>query len=449
MNSQYDLVVIGSGPAGKQASIHAAKLGKKVLIIERDRLGGSCLHTATIPSKTLREMAIEMYGRDLSVLSTVMARKNKVISAEEMVFREQLTRNQVRFIQGTAAFVSPHEVVIQKRDGNERASGKHIIIATGARPLRPSDVPFNTTSVFDSGSLLDIETLPKQMLVLGAGVIGCEYASIFAALGARVVLADGRDSLLRSVDPEILEHLQTRFKNNNIEVRLRTQIGALKVVQENGQERVQATLDGKQQMFDAVLYAMGREGNVDHLNLEAAGLKANDKHLLDVNAVFQTSVPHIYAVGDVIGSPALAAASAEQGRIASSHIYKSGPTEFPQTFPFGIYTIPEISWIGAREVDLFESGVEFVVGRAHYKEIARGRILDDEAGMLKMVIDKKTRQLLGVHVVGTGATEIIHIGQVAMGLGAKVDYFITNVFNYPTLAEAYKVAAYNAYNQLR
>ncbi|MBY0369248.1 Si-specific NAD(P)(+) transhydrogenase [bacterium] len=442
---QYDMVVIGSGPSGQRAAVQAAKLKKKVLVVERDWIGGSCLHTGTIPSKTLREAALEFSAEHPSVFDQVMTRKQAVIDAEAAVIQKQLQRNGVEFVQGRASFKSASSVWVETPTARVEVSAQFIVIATGTRPARAADIPFDDIAIFDSDTILHLRRKPHTMAVLGAGVIGCEYASIFARMGIRVTLVDQRDRLLSWMDSEITAALQKQFSECGIELCL-----AAKTT------NIHRTADGKARLhigenertFDALLICMGRLGNTDSLHLTAAGLVANERGLLNVNEHYQTAVPHIYAVGDVIGSPGLASASSEQGRLAAAHAFAVRGGSFPDAFPYGIYTIPEISSVGAQESDLQKRGIAYVVGRAQYKELARGKILGDEHGFLKLLFDSKTRRVLGVQVIGSGATELVHIGQAAFILGAGIDFFINNVFNYPTLAEAYKVAAYNAYNQL-
>ncbi len=443
--SQYDLVVIGSGPSGQRAAIQAAKLKKKVLVIERDWMGGSCLNTGTIPSKTLREAALACRPEDPSRFDEVMRRKQRVIEGETAVIAEQLRRNGVEYVQGRASFVSPHKVRVEGTQGANEVEGQFIVIATGTRPSRPKDIPFNQECIFDSDTVLELRDQPKTMAVLGAGVIGCEYASIFSRLGVKVTLVDQRDRLLSWMDSEITDELQAQYARSGIQLMFNSRTSDISSLK--GKRGAQVSINGKGQTFDVLLICMGRNGNTERLNLPAAGLAASDRSLIAVNEWYQTQVPHIYAVGDVIGSPGLASASSEQGRLAAAHAFNIRNGSFPDSFPYGIYTIPEISSVGAQETDLKARGVEYVVGRARYKELARGKILGDDHGFLKLLFDAKTRRLLGCQVIGTQATELVHIGQAAFILGAGIDFFVNNVFNYPTLAEAYKVAAYNAYNQ--
>ncbi len=445
LKKKYDLIVIGSGPGGQRAAIQAAKLKKSVLVVEKDHMGGSCLHTGTIPSKTLREAASIYQDSGPNTLTRVMAQKNLIIEQEQEVIGMQMERNSVQFIQGTASFLSSKKIAIKTTSKVEDTEADFIILATGSRPVCPPHIPFNDKNVFNSDSVLSMNKLPDTMAVLGAGVIGCEYASIFAKLGVKVTLLDRRNCLLRSVDQEIVGLLAKHFDENNISVRLGITLG--KVSLEG--DKVAIELGDKTERFSSVLYCMGRDGNIEDLNLPKVGISPEKGNTLKVNAHYQTNIPHIYAVGDLIGFPALAASSSEQGRLASAHAFGLETTTFPETFPYGIYTIPEISSVGLHEEELNTKQIKFVSGKARYKELARGKILEDESGFLKLLVDCTTRKILGVHIIGTHATELVHIGQVAMSLGATIDFFVANVFNYPTLAEAYKVAAYHAHNQLR
>lgn len=445
LKKKYDLIVIGSGPGGQRAAIQAAKLKKSVLVVEKDHMGGSCLHTGTIPSKTLREAASIYQGSGPNTLTRVMAQKNLIIEQEQDVIRAQMQRNAVHFVHGTASFESTHKISVKQEKKSFDVEGDFIILATGSRPVCPPPIPFNDKTVFNSDSILTLANLPDTMAVLGAGVIGCEYASIFAKLGVKVTLIDRRNCLLRSVDQEIVGLLATHFKENNISVLLGCTLG--KVSLEGN--KVAVELNEKKETFSSLLYCMGRDGNIEDLNLSKVGIAPEKGSTLKVNAFYQTAVSHIYAVGDLIGFPALAASSSEQGRLAAAHAFGIQAGTFPDTFPYGIYTIPEISSVGLHEEELNTKQIKYVAGKARYKELARGKILADENGFLKLLVDCKTKKILGVHIIGTHATELVHIGQVAMSLGATIDFFVSNVFNYPTLAEAYKVAAYHAYNQLR
>jgi NAD(P) transhydrogenase len=474
--SEYDLVVIGSGPGGQKAAISAAKLGKSVLVIEKDRLGGACLHSGTIPSKALREAALAVH--EASSLAAISRRTRNVISEETDVIQNQLERNGVESVFGTGKFIGPNEIEIQSAPGcapgsapgsatnpapsaTHRVRAQFIVIAVGTRPRHSDEFKFDGKVVFDSDSILGLESTPESMLVLGAGVIGCEYASIYSKMGIEVTLVDRRPELLRSIDQEVVGALVKHFKKYRIRLHLGWEYADIRMVESRARTKrpgVRVRLspvgaspddDGAVDIeFDAVLYCAGRVGNFETLNLSAAGLSADERGLIAVNSNYQSSVPHIYAVGDIIGAPALAASAAEQGRLATQHAFLRQEARFPITFPYGIYTIPEISSVGYQEEELKRRGISYVTGIGHYREVARGKIIDDEHGFLKLLVDAKTEKILGVHVIGTGATELVHIGQTAMAFGAKVGFFVENVFNYPTLAEAYKIAAYHAFNQL-
>lgn len=445
----YDLIVIGSGPGGHRAAVQASKLGKKVLIVEKDQMGGACLHLGTIPSKTLREAALSSKYTQ-GTIADIMYRTHSVIDDERGVAEEHFRRNRVEAVTGTASFIDKKTIQIQNGEGTQKIGGDTIVIATGTRPRRPTELNFDGVTLFDSDSILGLSHQLKTLLVLGAGVIGCEYSSIFARMGVQVTLVDARAELLSSIDKEIVEALTRQFEKSGVQLKLSTTFAHLTAVKKsNGQSvaSVDLTTEGSEaesRNFDAVLYCLGRTGNHEALNLAAIGLTADARGLIAVNSNYQTAVPNVYAVGDIIGAPALAASSAEQGRLAVLHAFEGEKAHFPDTFPYGIYTIPEISSVGVQEAQLQKKGVKYVVGKAPYPVLARGKMLDDEFGFLKLLVHQRTRQIMGVHVIGTSATELVHIGQVAMAFGAKVDFFIDNVFNYPTLAEAYKVAALNA-----
>ena len=452
LKDSYDLIVLGSGPGGQRAAVQAAKLGKKVLVIEKQRLGGSCLHLGTIPSKALREAALSQ-APGTNSLQVVMARTHRVIEEECKIIEEQLGRNAIEFISGTGSFIDDHHVLLKNPLGEFKVRGEIILIAVGTRPRRPAEIPFDGEVILDSDMLLAIERQPRSLLVLGAGVIGCEYASIFARTGVAVTLVESRPGILPSIDQEIVAALMKQFDQSGISVYTSTTFKDLKRVDFGGRPAASVTLVSgemsQERSFEAVLYCLGRSGNYEDLNLAAVGLKVDDRGSLAVNRNYQTPVPHIYAVGDIIGAPALAASSSEQGRLAALHAIQGTPAEFPDTFPYGIYTIPEISSVGFMESQLAKRKIKYVVGKAQYSEIARGKMIQDDYGFLKLIVHAKTRRIVGVHVIGTSATELVHIGQVAMSFGATVDFFVENVFNYPTLAEAYKVAAFNAINQLK
>jgi NAD(P) transhydrogenase len=456
----FDLVVIGSGPAGQKAALQAAKLGKRVAIIDRQTMvGGVCIHTGTIPSKAIREAVLhltainerQVYGAGYAVkhditMADLLGRANHVVACETDVIFHQMRRNGVRMLFGDASFTSPNDVRVTRGDEAIDLHGKHILIATGTEPARPASIPFTPERVIDSNDLLKLKTLPKSLIIVGGGVIGCEYASMLAAVGVKVTLVDGRSRLLEFVDDELVEHLQFRLRD--IGVRLKPNESLAHVTLQD--DCVEATLDsGKTIRAQTLMYCVGRQGATDKLNLAAAGLKADDRGRLKVNEQFQTEVPHIFAAGDLIGFPALAATSMEQGRLATLYMFKQLVTEdAPRIFPYGVYTIPEISMIGQTEAQLTKAKTPYEVGIARYREIARGQLISDTNGLLKLLFHPESRRLLGVHAIGTGATELIHIGQAVMSAGLPIDYFVETVFNYPTLAECYKVAALDGVNRV-
>jgi len=456
-----DMVVIGSGPAGQKAAIQAAKLGKSVALLERNNIiGGACIHTGTIPSKALRESVIHLTGlamrgyganaepqrRDITI-DELIYKCRQVIATEIEVIREHMSRNQVEMIWGAAHFEDPHTINVVRPHTTETLRAEHIVIATGTVPAKPSNVPFDDCKVLDSDSFLRVGALPKSIIIVGGGVIGTEYACMLAVLGVRVILTEARNMLLEFADSEIIEALQYRMRTMGVTLRLGERVDHIEITADG---LVQATLhSGKHLRAEALLYCIGRQGATSDLGLEKVGLQPDNRGRLKVNEHYQTDISHIYAVGDVIGFPALASTSMEQGRLASCHAYGEPTLSIPELFPVGIYAIPEISMCGKTEAALTEEGIPYEAGVAQYREIARGQLLGDEYGMLKLLIHEETRQILGVHAIGTGATELIHIGQAVMTFKGTVDYFINNVFNYPTLAECYKVAALNGSNKLR
>jgi NAD(P) transhydrogenase len=458
----YDLVVIGSGPGGQKAAIAAAKLGRKVAVVERKHMvGGVCINTGTIPSKTLREAVVyltgmsqrDMYGASYRVKSEItvedlFARTQHVIGRETEIIRAQLIRNHVDLLTGTARFADPHTLTVTGDPGHPSASvtADHVVVATGTAPARPATVQFDERRVVDSDGVLQLEDVPNSMVVVGAGVIGVEYASMFAALGTRVTIVDKRPRMLDICDPEIVESLKFHLRDLAVSFRLGEEVAA---VESADHGTVTTLASGKRIAADTVMYSAGRQGQTADLDLAAAGLEADQRGRIVVDEQYRTAVPHIYAVGDVIGFPALAATSMDQGRLAAYHAFGEPARDLMSLQPIGIYTIPEISYCGRTEEDLTGSAIPYEVGVARYRELARGQIVGDSYGMLKLLVHLETRELLGVHVFGTGATELVHIGQAVMGCGGTVDYLVDTVFNYPTLSEAYKVAALDATNKLR
>ncbi|MDT7724596.1 MAG: transhydrogenase [Actinomycetota bacterium] len=458
----YDLIVIGSGPGGQKAAIAAAKLGKRVAIIDKhDMVGGVCVNTGTIPSKTLREAVLyltgmnqrELYGASYRVkqditIADLMSRTQHVVGREVQVVRAQLMRNHVDLVVGVGSFVDPHTVAVEGRHRGDRTSmsAAFIVIATGTKPARPSQVDFDAERVLDSDEILQLESIPSSLVVVGAGVIGIEYASMFAALGARVTVVEQREKMLEFCDPEIVESLKFHLRDQAVTFRFGEKVAN---VVASEQATVTTLVSGKRIPAEMVMYSAGRQGLTEALNLELAGITADNRGRLKVDENYRTPVPHIYAVGDVIGFPALAATSMDQGRLAAYHAFDEPTNELASLQPIGIYSIPEISYCGATEAELTSSSVPYEVGIARYRELARGQITGDSYGMLKLLVSTTDRKLLGVHVFGTGATDLVHIGQAVMGCGGTVDYLVDTVFNYPTLSEAYKVAALDATNKIR
>ena len=460
-NNEYDLVVIGSGPAGQKGAICAAKLRKKVAIVDRQKtIGGVSVHTGTIPSKMLREAILYLsgfrqrtfYGRgyvvkDRIVMSDLIFRANSVMTREVEVIKAQLRRNYVDSLDGEARFKDPHTIEVQNEDGVHLIRGEKILIACGTRPAHSDDIPIDGKRIFDSDQVQNLEEVPRELVVVGAGIIGLEYASMFATLGVRVTLLDLRPTLLDFVDREIIESLCFQLRQLGTIFRLGEKVVAVGIDQER--DSVFAKLEsGKIVRGQNLLYTIGRQANSDHLNIEAAGLEADPRGKLTVNEHYQTAVSHIYAAGDVIGFPALASTSMEQGRLASCHMFDKPSKMHSNLIPYGIYAIPEISMVGATEEELTRKKAPYEIGLARYSELAKGQMLGDEQGLLKLLFDPVSLKLLGVHIIGDRAAEIVHIGQVVLSMGGTIDYFRDTVFNYPTLAEAYKVAALDGLNKV-
>jgi len=461
----YDLIVIGSGPGGQKAAIQGAKLGKRVALIEKQTVvGGICTNFGTIPSKTLREAVLHLSGyrersiygsaytiKETPTIDDLLFRANHVMRHEIDVIRHQLARNGVELINATAALIEPNLVAASTSSGQGQRilSTEKIIIATGTKAAKDPSIPFDGQTILTSDDILGLELIPKTLAVIGAGVIGCEYASIFATLGVRVTLVDKRDRLLPFIDNEISDSLAYQLRQQRVGLRFCEEVCNLESAQgNNGNEVMIKLASGKTVVAVAALFSVGRIGNTEDLNLEAVGLKTDDRGRLKVNGNYQTEVPNIYAVGDVIGFPSLASTSMEQGRIAACNAFNHPYVSVPELFPYGIFTIPEISMVGRTEEELTKAGIPYEVGRATYREIARGQIIGDEIGILKLLIHVETHKLLGVHILGEGASELIHIGQAVMAHDGTVEYFINSVFNYPTLAECYKTAAFDGINRL-
>jgi NAD(P) transhydrogenase len=454
---QFDLVVIGTGPAGQKGAICAAKLRKRVAVVDRTlMMGGVCVHTGTIPSKTVREaifqltgFAVKTYCRgsgDVSV-QDLAARVRTIIARETDVIRAQLKRNGVVIFQGMAQFVDPHTIEVQGDTQKTLVRADNILIACGTRPAHNPEIPFDGKRILDTDDISGMDGVPKELIVVGAGVVGLEYASFLAALGSEITLIDQRPTILDFVDREIVEALAYHLRQMGATFRLGEKV--TRVGFDAGRDRVFAELEsGKRVQGHSLLHCVGRQANGDRLNLESAGLHPDSRGKIEVNAKFQTAVPHIYAAGDVIGFPALASTSMEQGRLASCHMFGAPSESMSQFFPYGIYTIPEISMVGQTEEKLTAAKVPYEVGIAKYAELAKSMMLGDESGMLKLLFDRNNLKLLGVHAIGQRATEIIHIGQAVLAYGGTIEYFRDTVFNYPTLAEAYKVAALDGLNKL-
>jgi NAD(P) transhydrogenase len=457
---ELDLLVIGTGPAGQRAAVQAAKLGKNVAIAERrEVVGGVCINTGTIPSKTFREAVLYLTGyeqrgfygpgyrlKESITMPELLQRVDQVVQREIQVVRAQMARNRVRLVPGIASFRGPHDLIVRGATETTEVRAERVVIACGTVPAQPTGVPVDGTTVITSDGVLGLKEVPRTLAVVGAGVVGVEYASMFAALGVEVTLVDKRDRLLDFVDAEIAESLSYQMRNMNCTFRLREEVASIAI---EAPRRAVATLkSGKHLVAELLLYAVGRIGATASLDLAAAGLEADDRGRITVNDRFETKAPHILAVGDVIGFPSLASTSMEQGRQAVCHAYGIACSSLPHLFPYGIYSIPEISMVGKNEAELTEAGVPYEVGVARYREIARGAILGDDSGLLKILFHRETRALLGVHIIGTNATELVHIGQAVIAFGATIDYFVDAVLNYPTFAECYKVAALDGYNKV-
>ena len=463
--NDYDLIVIGSGPGGQRAAIQAAKLDKRVAIIEKKTvLGGTCINTGTIPSKTLREAVMHLsgyrersfYGSSYSVkqnitMQDLLFRTNLVIKHEQDVTRHQVLRNNIALIEGWGSFAGPNRVRVDTVDnhGSQELTADKIIIAVGTTATKNEKIPFDPETVFTSDEILELARLPKTLVVVGAGVVGTEYTTIFAALGVRITLIDKRPILLDFVDDEIADSLAYQMRENRVTLRLGEEVSSIETIQDEHGKRVKIHLQsGKQVIAEKVLYSIGRTGNTFRLGLELAGITPDDRGRIKVNTHFQTEVPNIYAVGDVIGFPSLASTSMEQGRLAACHAFGVEASSVPSLLPFGIYTIPEISMVGRSEEELTQANIPYEVGKARYREIARGQIIGDNTGLLKLIFHQETHQLLGVHIIGEGASELVHIGQAVLSFNGTIDYFVNTVFNYPTLAECYKIAALDGLNRL-
>ncbi len=455
----YDLIVIGSGPAGQRAAIQAAKSGKKVALVEkREVVGGVCINTGTIPSKTMREAVIHFSGyhyqaiygmnyrvKDRISMGDLSFRVQHVIKTEVDVTQAQLARNNVEMLTGQASFADATHINIENTRGKTTVEAPFVVIGVGTKPAISTKVPVNGRNILDSDQILAMAEMPKTLIVVGGGVIGVEYTCMFATLGVRVILVEKRPRLLEFADSEMVEALSYHLRDSRVTMRLNEEVESVEEVSGGVVANLQSN---KKISGDALLYAVGRQGNVDELNLAAAGIEADSRGRIKVDADFRTSQPNVFAVGDVIGFPSLASVSMEQGRVAAGRAFGVPLFSKPAFYPYGIYTIPEISFIGKTEEQLTDEDVPYEVGVAYYREIARGQIRGDTTGRLKLIFHRETRLLLGVHIIGEGACELLHIGQAVMVLGGTMDYFLDTVFNYPTLAECYKAAAFNGLNKL-
>jgi NAD(P) transhydrogenase len=458
---KYDLVVVGSGPSGQRAAVAASKMKKRVCVVEaRSVVGGVCINTGTIPSKTMREAVLHLSGYNYRTVYGINYRVKEKIGMSDLAFRvqaviktevdvteAQLSRNGIDVVHGMAHFIDPNQIRVEGPQNESTIEADRIILAVGTKPAASPKVPINGRTIVNSDQILDLPALPRTLIVVGGGVIGVEYSCMFAVLGVRVTIIEKRDRLLEFADREIIEALSYHLRDSRVTLRLGEEVQS---VEELPDGTVVANLESKKRISgDALLYAIGRQGAVDGLNLAAAGLEADSRGRIPVNEHFQTKVEHIYAVGDVVGFPSLASVSMEQGRLAAAHAFNDrAATSNPSFYPYGIYTIPEISFIGKTEEQLTDEDVPYEVGMAYYRETARGQIRGDTTGRLKLIFHRDTRAVLGVHIIGEEASELVHIGQAVMVLGGTVDYFIDNVFNYPTLAECYKVAAFNGLGRL-
>ncbi len=458
---KYDLIVIGSGPAGQRAAIQGAKFGHRVAVIEqRAIVGGACINTGTIPSKTMREAVLHLSGyqyqgiyginyrvKEKITMADLGSRVNQVIKTEVDVTQAQLSRNGVEVIYARASFLDATHIRTVGQRGQEDMEAPIIIVAAGTKPAVSETVPINGRTIINSDQILEMRDMPRTLIVVGGGVIGVEYTCMFAVLGTRVILVEKRPRLLEFADSEMVEALSYHLRDQRVTMRMNEEVASVEATQDGG---VVANLKSNKRISgDALLYAVGRQGNVDELNLAAAGLEADARGRIAVDAEYRTRVSNIFAVGDVIGFPSLASVSMEQGRIAAGAAFGVKIPSNPAAYPYGIYTIPEISFIGKTEEKLTDEDVPYEVGVAYYRETARGQIRGDTTGRLKLIFHRETREILGVHIIGEGAAELVHIGQAVLVLKGTIDYFVETVFNYPTLAECYKQAAFNGINKLQ
>jgi NAD(P) transhydrogenase len=457
----YDLIVIGSGPAGRRAAVQAAKLKKSVLVVEKgQRVGGVCVHTGTIPSKTLRETVLNLSGwrergiygrahraRDGITADDLRQRLSITLNHEVEVLEHQFARNNVTWATGTARFVDAHTIEVSNDERLQYFTAEKFILAVGTSPHRPAYIPFDGETILDADEILDLKRLPRTLAVIGGSVIGMEYATIFSALNVKVTVIDPADRVFPFIDRELVDEFIHDLRDRGITLRFESKVKAVKKM---GPDACLIELeDGRQIWSEMILFAAGRKGAIDGLGLEAVGLGGDERGRIEVDReTFQTGVPHIYAVGDIIGFPSLASTSMEQGRIAACLAFGVSAHAPPEFFPYGIYSVPELSTIGMTEEQVRAKKIAYECGIARFRETSRGHIMGLQSGFLKMIFSLETRRLLGVHIVGEGATELIHIGQAVLNLEGTLDYFVENTFNYPTLAEAYKIAALDAWNRM-
>jgi NAD(P) transhydrogenase len=459
--TSYDMLIVGSGPAGRRAAVQSAKLGKSVLVADKGRrLGGVSVHTGTIPSKTLRETVLNLsgwrergfYGRSYRVKEQIsaedlIARLHKTLDHEVEVLQHQFLRNGVKHMQALVKFTGANWASLTTEAGEtSNVEFSHALVSVGTKPHRPDHVPFDGSHVLDSDEILDLKHLPRTLTVIGGGVIGVEYATIFSALDVPVTLIEPRDQILDFVDRELVDDFIHQMRDRGMNVRLGCAVNEIRRVGENVETQL---ADGRTIKTEMLLYAAGRSGNVGSLGLEAIGIETDARGRIKADPhTFQTTLPHIYAAGDVIGFPSLASTSMEQGRVAACHAFGMPLPPAPETFPYGIYAVPEISTVGQSEEEVKKSGVAYECGIARFRETSRGHIMGVNSGFLKLIFALESRRLLGAHIVGEGATELIHIGQAVINLKGTVDFFVENTFNYPTLAEAYKIAGLDAWNRM-
>ena len=458
MDYKYDLVCIGSGPAGQRAAVQACKLGKKVALIEKSNdVGGICLHTGTIPSKTFREAVLlqssktkvkNIDGLTDKSLDQLFKDVQKIIDNEVMVNNDQLSRNDVHVFHGEAVFLNTKEILVKSEKDNIKLQSEFFLISVGANAIKPQGLSLNKKNIITSDEIFNLKVIPKSLSIIGCGVIGIEYASMFAKLGVEVTIIDGRDRPLEFLDSEILDELIIQIKKMGVVFKLNENVKDIEIIKDEQRAVLIHLKSGKKVLSELAILCAGRKGSTENLNLEKVNVNVDDRGRIIVDKKFRSSTKNIFAAGDVIGFPSLAATSFEQGRLASLHMFKKNTNLMSPNFPVGIYSIPEVSMVGQNENQLIEKNVPYETGIARYKEISRGNILDDKVGLLKLIVHRDTKQILGVHILGTNATELIHIGQCAIELEGGLEYFLNSVFNYPTLAECYKVAALNVSNKL-